>query len=146
MAKLKILKSSEVLELRWLVLRKGRELDSAHMSGDKDDSSIHLGIESNQGEILAVASFMAEDLDSKPSLEVYRLRGMAVREGYQAKGYGTIIFNFAVSMLKSKRVKTIWCNARVSASDFYLKQGFKVMGESFEIEHTGPHYKMYLDL
>ena len=146
MAKLKILKSSEVLELRWLVLRKGRDFDSAHMPKDNDSDTIHLGIESNEGAMLAVASFIAEDTNGEDSKEVYRLRGMAVAESYQAKGYGTILFNFAVSMLKSKGVKTIWCNARISASEFYLKQGFKVRGDVFEIEHTGPHYQMYLDL
>ena len=146
MAKLKILKSSEVLDLRWHVLRKGRDFDSAHMPKDDDSDTIHLGIESNEGQILAVASFMAEDMNGDDSKEMYRLRGMAVGESSQAKGYGTILFNFAVSMLKSKGVRTIWCNARLSASEFYLKQGFKVRGDLFEIEHTGPHYQMYLEL
>ena len=54
--------------------------------------------------------------------------------------------NFAVSMLQSKGASMLWCNARTSASDFYMKQGFVVDGDEFEMTSIGPHYRMKLKL
>jgi predicted GNAT family N-acyltransferase len=33
----------------------------------------------------------------------------------------------------------LWCNARVPALGFYLRAGFEVEGDEFEIDGIGPH-------
>ena len=37
----------------------------------------------------------------------------------------------------------LWCNARLVAVEFYKYNGFKIIGNLFDIAGIGPHYYMY---
>ena len=146
MANLRILKAEEVVDLRHRVLRSSSPISEAVYELDNDKDTIHLGIVGKSGSVMAIASFFLENEKAEKQSGVYRLRGMAVEPEMQSKGYGTILLNFAVSMLQSKGASMLWCNARTSASDFYMKQGFVVDGDEFEMTSIGPHYRMKLKL
>lgn len=76
----------------------------------------------------------------------YQLRGMAILEQYQKQHYGKYLLEEAIETLKTKSVDLIWCNARESAINFYLKQGFTIKGSSFDIPKIGPHYLMFKNI
>ena len=40
----------------------------------------------------------------------------------------------------------VWCNARINAVAFYKKEGFKIIGDEFEIPDIGPHFLMAKNL
>ena len=69
---------------------------------------------------------------------------MAVLDEYQGTGVGKILLQNIIQQLKhSNSSFLLWFNARVSASGFYAKLGFNIMGEAFDIPNIGPHYVMF---
>jgi GNAT superfamily N-acetyltransferase len=74
----------------------------------------------------------------------FQIRGMAVLETHQKKGYGATLVNEAVAYLKTHENNyTLWFNARIIAIGFYEKLGFEKIGDAFEIDTIGVHYMMY---
>ena len=71
---------------------------------------------------------------------------MAVLKCFQGKGLGYTLLNYAENFLKEKNVKIIWCNAREIALDFYKKNGYRIMGNPFNIGDIGLHFTMYKNL
>ena len=71
---------------------------------------------------------------------------MATSEELRGRGAGKSLLNEAIALLRTKGVKTVWCNARKEAVNFYKKVGFEVKGTLFIIEKVGPHFMMFLDL
>ena len=67
---------------------------------------------------------------------------MATLESFQNRGFGKILLSAAEVQLRSLDTEVLWCNARVIAFDFYLKQGFEFFGKIFKIEDVGPHAVM----
>ena len=68
---------------------------------------------------------------------------MAVLKPLQGKGLGKTILRHGEVLLKEKNVNIIWCNAREIAVNFYKKNGYQIIGESFNIKDIGLHYAMY---
>ncbi len=52
----------------------------------------------------------------------------------------------AKDFARKKGAQILWCNARVSAAEFYRKLGYEIVSDEFEIPHIGPHYLMMLSL
>ncbi len=73
----------------------------------------------------------------------YQLRGMAVLEDYQGLGLGRDILSHGERLLKSQGVELVWCNARKIAVNFYKRQGYKIIGEPFNIPEIGMHFIMH---
>ena len=79
----------------------------------------------------------------------WRLRGMATDEGYQSLGLGTAVLAYLTDLVLSDRgtpggrvVRLFWCNARTPAANFYLRQGWQIVSDEFDIPTAGPHYVM----
>jgi ribosomal protein S18 acetylase RimI-like enzyme len=68
---------------------------------------------------------------------------MAVSPFHQKLGIGAKLVQFAQNEIAKKRGEIIWFNARISASEFYLKLNYKVSGGVFDIPDVGPHYLMF---
>jgi GNAT superfamily N-acetyltransferase len=129
-----------VRPLRHLVLRPGRPLESSIMPGD--DKAIHLALRDG-GEPLAVASLYVESLPDGPQPGDWRLRGMAVHPDFQGRGLGGKILDAAAYVAADEGGRRLWCNARTTAAGFYLRHGFVTIGDEFDIEHIGPHLRMW---
>ena len=71
---------------------------------------------------------------------------MGTHPDYRKKGLGKLLIDFAKEQLKQNGVDLIWCDARIVATGFYQKQGFKIIGEQYEVPVIGPHYLMYIEL
>jgi len=67
---------------------------------------------------------------------------MAVLESCQGKGYGHQLISEGEKLLKIKGGDFIWCNARVAAVPFYIKNDFEIIGDSFDIPIAGLHFLM----
>ena len=146
MTKVKIINASDLLPLRAKVLRPGMKAEEAVFKGDDYETTFHVGVVSDSGEIIGVSSFYLKSESAEKNPNEYKLRGMAVDPDLQTKGCGTMMLDFALSILKEKNAKLLWCNARVSASGFYVKKGFTTDFEEFHLEPAGAHYKMRLIL
>ena len=140
MISIRKIKVEDTYNIRKQELRKNMSLP-AQFTGDLDDKTLHLGL-FDDDILLSIISFMKNDHKNLKG-EQYQLRGMATLATYQKKGYGKKLVTRAEELLKEKKVSVIWCNARIIALDFYHKQGYKIIGEEFDIPQIGGHFVMY---
>lgn len=135
----------KILPLRRDILRKGFTLNQSRFEGDLNPDTFHLAL-IDQGEILAIATYIFDLSEAVAAQKQYRLRGMAVAENQQNKGFGEAIFQKGERLLREKQIPYLWFNARTPAVDFYKKQNCQVLGEEFDIPTAGPHFYMYKHL
>ncbi len=140
MISIREIKVEDTYNIRKQELRKSMSLP-AQFTGDLDNNTLHLGV-FDDDILVSIISFMKNDHKNLKG-EQYQLRGMATLETYQKKGYGKKLVIRAEKLLKKKNAAIIWCNARVIALDFYHKQGYKIIGEEFDIPQIGGHFVMY---
>ena len=69
------------------------------------------------------------------------MRQVAVDELYQRKGIGRKMTAFLEQWMRENNYHYVYCHARDVAKDFYLKQGYKIVGDEFE-EVTIKHFYM----
>lgn len=74
-----------------------------------------------------------------------RLRQMAVLNTLQGKGIGRALMQFAENIARDRGFRSITMHARKTATGFYEKLGYRVVGEEFE-EVTLPHVVMEKNL
>ena len=74
-----------------------------------------------------------------------RLRQMAVLNTLQGKGIGRALMQFAENIARDRGFVKITMHARKTATGFYEKLGYRVIGEEFE-EVTLPHVVMEKNL
>ena len=131
--------TEETYPLRLKILRPGRPLAAAQFA--EDERATHFGyfVDDN---LIGIATIFSQPLQGETQ-SAFQLRGMAVEEGYQGRGYGEQLVRACCDFAHSQGAQIIWCNARVEASRFYLKQGFVLRGEPFIIPDVGPHYVMW---
>jgi len=129
----------EVLKVRQPVLRQGKPIEACVFDGDDLQATLHLGLYINNN-LTSVASFMQNLQPLIQEKNQYQLRGMAVLEEFQGKGFGFHILKHGEDILHKKGFKTVWCNAREVAVSFYKKSGYSIIGNSFIIPDIGLHY------
>lgn len=70
-----------------------------------------------------------------------KLRQVVTDPRYQRQGYGARLFLESEAALQALGIQEIYCHARDTAVDFYLKLGFEIDSEEF-LEVGIRHYKM----
>jgi len=130
-----------VLPLRQKILRPGKPIDQCLFDGDRAKESFHLAVEEN-GQIIAVASYLPQSCSFSSAQNQYRLRGMAVSPDHRGKGLGRELFAAGIDCLKERKCLFLWFNARASALDFYRKSDCRLLSGAFQIPDIGPHYAM----
>ena len=136
------------LELRYRVLREplGMSRQEAIFVRDDDADTVHL---------LAIEEQRASDVDDvidrlEPTVigtatmithgpDVVQLRGMATDPAWRGHGVGRAILEVAHTMAGAR---SLWCDARISAHDFYARMGWVAEGSVFDIPNVGPHTVM----
>ena len=135
----------ETYSVRHPVLRAGRPIEACEFSGDDLETTIHLGLYLDNS-LVSVATFLRQDnILFKANLQ-YQLRGMAVLEKHQGKQLGDVLLKHGEIVLKNKGTSLLWFNARVIAVSFYKRNGYTIIGDSFEIPKVGTHFVMYKTL
>jgi ribosomal protein S18 acetylase RimI-like enzyme len=138
---IRYISAEETLELRQKVLRLGKPKSSCIWKGDNLKSTMHIGAFVDS-KCIGILSLFEENTDEFSETKHYQLRGMAVDLQYRGKGIGKQLVNFSENELKALGIPFLWCNARISAKEFYSKLGFKVISKEFIIPDVGPHYRM----
>ena len=141
----------QTLPLRQAVLRTGLPLAESIFSCDGSEEAAHFAALDDAGKIVAVGTVYREPCGDERadvrmrSSRAWRLRGMATDEGFRGQGLGAQVLQSCLDHAHRNSAETLWCNARVRASAFYLRHGFVKMSELFEMPGIGPHYLMKYD-
>lgn len=125
-------------------LRAGLPLESARFEGDEAATTLHFGAFEEDGACVGCASFM---LNAWQGEAAYQLRGMATRADRAGRGIGAALLSAALAEIgRVTDVRTVWANARTGAAGFYVKQGWRIASEEFDIPGVGPHFKITREL
>lgn len=143
MSKIEFIKAEDTYSIRQKVLRENIPLP-VEFKGDFDQHTFHIGV-FEKGELVAISSFMKSDNELFSDSQ-YQLRGMATLESSRGIGAGRSMMQKALEILKARKVKYLWCNARVVALDFYKKMGMETVGKAFNLQYIGDHYVMFKKL
>jgi ribosomal protein S18 acetylase RimI-like enzyme len=137
--------TSQALPLRHSLLRPGRPIATAHFPGDDDTTSRHFGAFRN-GQLVGIASLYLTAMPGQPNLRAFQIRGMAVAPEARGTGLGRELTRACIAFAKENHAELLWCNARTTASGFYQKLGFEIIGNQFDIPDVGLHFRMMLSL
>lgn len=130
--------ADRIRSLRLEVLRPGMPAESAHFDGDAADTTLHLAALVGT-QVVACASYMRTPFAGEPA---YQLRGMATHPSWRGERLGSRLLDYAEALLRDDPIRLRWCNARTSAIGFYVKQGWTVVSDEFDIPTAGPHRRM----
>lgn len=92
-----------------------------------DFEGVHFGLY-HQYELTAVVSLFDDN-------GLAQFRKMAVLPTDQGRGFGQQLLQYLITYCQTQNIKTLWCNARLSAVGFYEKNGFVTVGEPFLRNH-----------
>jgi predicted GNAT family N-acyltransferase len=124
----------QMVQMRIEILRKplGLSFEPHELESEKDEILIGAFEEDKM-----LGCCMLVKLDNK----TVRLRQMAVMNNLQGKGIGRALMNFAENIARDQGFRTITMHARKTATGFYEKLGYRIVGDEFE-EVTIPHFEM----
>jgi len=148
----------EIQQLRNEVLWPHKSFEQCILETDRLSTTFHFGVQID-GLAVATVTFQKENTDklkqdsskgsskdvSQDALQEkqYRLRAMAVREGYRGQGFGDAIVEAGLNHLFGLGVEVVWCDARVAALNFYRRLQFDELEEEYEIPIIGLHRFMW---
>ncbi len=138
--------AADTIPIRNSVLRPQRPPEVCVYPGDHDDGAFHVGAFTGEDDLIAIATVLpqAEERFSKFNDAVqHRLRGMAVLPMHRGAGVGRVLLEASLKKSKLAGCDVYWCNARKSATGFYLKSGFETLPEEFDVPDIGPHFVMF---
>lgn len=142
MITIKQITSRETFPVRQPVLRPGKPVEACVFDGDNNVSTVHFGLYDNN-ELAGVASVFNAIHPALDELSQLQLRGMAVLQQHQKKGFGEMLITTAENYARSQNADILWFNAREAAVKFYERNGYKIENGPFPIGTIGPHYLMY---
>lgn len=134
-----------IIYVRHHVLRKGRPIETCSFQDDNISTTLHYGAFLGH-KIIGCLSLMKKEHALLEDNNSYQLRGMAVLPAYRDQKIGKTLLYRAEQKIKEFDVKTIWCNVRVLAIEFYKKNQYIKIGHAFDIPNIGSHVLMYKNL
>lgn len=139
---IKKINSIETYPVRHEILRKGKPIESCQFSGDDDKSTTHFGF-FLEDKLIGIISIFREKNTFFSESNQFQIRGMAVLEEFQGKGFGAELVKEAENHCINLSADLIWFNAREKAVLFYEKLNYKIIGDSFLIPEVGIHFVMF---
>jgi len=139
---LQMLQPEEIQQLRNEVLWPHKTFENCILDTDRLPSTFHFGVQL-QGLTVATVTLQQENSSKLPQEKQYRLRAMAVREGYRGQGFGDAIVEEGLRYLATLGIEVVWCDARVAALNFYRRLQFEELEEEYEIPIIGLHRFMW---
>lgn len=142
--------AADVVPLRHRVLRPGQPPERCVYPEDDLPGARHFAALS-MGRMVGAASLYPEDppTDSPagptpgiPAGPAWRLRGMATLDEVRGTGIGSALLRTSLTHAALAGATAVWCNARTSASGFYRRHGFQVLGREFDLPDIGAHHFM----
>ena len=139
---IKKISSIETYPVRHEVLRKGKPIETCQFKGDDDDNTTHFGL-FLENKLVGIISIFKENNTLFPELNQFQIRGMAVLEAFQGKGFGAELVKEAENQCINMNADLIWFNARENAVPFYEKLDYKIIGNSLLITKKKKHFLIY---
>lgn len=128
-----------MFDLRWRLLRKPWNQPKDSERDDMEEKS-HPLIAIINDKIVGTARFHRVDENNG------QFRYLAVEEDYRRKGVATAILKHLEDIAKSNGLQYAILNARKTAKDVFLKQGFEIVEEGPTIFGVIEHYRMKKEL
>jgi ribosomal protein S18 acetylase RimI-like enzyme len=145
MFEIKEISAFETIIVRHPVLRFGKPIESCRFEGDDLPTTSHFGL-FFENQLSAVISVFEVKNNLFPEVNQFQIRGMAVLEHHQKKGFGEALLKYCENQIRNKSGKIIWFNAREAAVGFYEKSKYQRVGNGFEIADIGIHYVLFKKL
>ncbi|KUJ60160.1 acetyltransferase [Flavobacteriaceae bacterium CRH] len=133
--------SKETYIVRQPVLRNGKPIESCIFEGDDLETTHHFGLFENE-ELTGIISLFSQTNTIFAEKKQAQIRGMAVLETHQKKGFGEALVKHCENYCHEKNIDLIWFNARTAAVGFYKKMNYQIIGAPFDIKDVGEHYLM----
>jgi GNAT superfamily N-acetyltransferase len=131
--------AAETRHLRQQVLRPNQRSEEQVYPHDNEPATLHAGA-FDEGKLVGIATVFPEPAPGETDSHAWRLRGMAVLPGMQARGIGRSLLEFCVAHIRAQNGNVLWCNGRTSARKFYESIGFSATGPEFDMPVSGPHF------
>jgi GNAT superfamily N-acetyltransferase len=132
--------------LRQRVLRPHQPLSEMPYPGDDDPDAGHFAAFDDHGRVIGVGSVRPDRAPwsaGDGTAQDWRLRGMATAEGQRGRGVGAAVLDAVMTYVIEHGGILLWCNARLTAVEFYRRAGLTTCGEAWDEPHIGPHIVMY---
>lgn len=143
--KIRLAEVNEIYGLRREMLRPGQGLESVMFDGDKSEGALHVALFS-EGKLAGCVSVVKKDSALFDISHQYQMRGLAVGEGFQKRGFGKALVKYSEFLLLNRGAGFVWLNARVHVRNFYEKLGYFAVGEEFDIPGVCMHIVMAKNL
>ena len=134
---------ADSLDLRHRVLRPNQPFDACVYPRDEAPKTLHLGFRDDTGRIIGIASVFHEAPPDSHDPDAWRIRGMAVEPSQRGRGIGAALLqgliDYTTAQQRNGAEGLLWCNGRTSVEPFYLSQGFRRVGDVFDLPPIGPH-------
>lgn len=140
---------AEAFPLRRYLLRPMLPAAASRYSGDDHPDALHLGAFADLGgveELVGVVSFLPQTEKGEVSRQEYQLQGMVTLPAVRNQSIGARLTDHGIALLAKRGATRIWCNGRTPATSFYVRLGFRAVGDEFVTPGTGPHYRFVRDL
>lgn len=122
--------------LRWEILRKPWKKPIGSEKDELEDSGIHgMILDNNQNCIAVCRLHKISDTDGQ-------IRFMAVDNGNQKSGIGSLILSFIEQKAKENRLSSIVLHSRENAVQFYKKNGYEIIEKSYLMWDSIQHFLM----
>jgi GNAT superfamily N-acetyltransferase len=112
------------LILRYKILRIPLGLTFSKDDLAKDKNDIHIG--AFDSDVMLASLILTDHGD-----HTMKMRQVAVDDRHQGLGIGRQLVQYADNYAREKGYRLIHCHARDTAKSFYLKLGYKVVGDDF---------------
>ncbi|MCU1359888.1 MAG: hypothetical protein JWN99_1177 [Ilumatobacteraceae bacterium] len=126
--------------LRLAVLRAGMQSKQIVFAEDDWPGVRHLGI-TDEDVLIATSTWIPRPLATEPDVPAVQLRGMATAASHQSQGVGAVLLNAGCEAAARDGAGLVWANARDAATAFYVRNGFRVVGDGFvDVTTQLPHH------
>jgi GNAT superfamily N-acetyltransferase len=134
--------AAEVRPLRQAVLRPHQGPEDVMWPGDDAPGTLHVGARDDDGQLVGVATVVAQrhPRDARPG--DWRIRGMATTQQARGRGVGRALLQALLEHVATAGGARVWCTARTSAAGFYEQAGFVAEADVVELPGIGPHVVM----
>ena len=120
---------------RWQQLRQPLDMPPGSERDNQEDGAFHCMAIDDNDQVIGIGRI---HFDSK---QTTRIRYMAIAESYQRQGIGTEILNNLLDYARNNDAQSCWLKAREDACQFYLNNGFSIVGE-VDSELPIRHFRM----
>lgn len=142
MFEIKEISAFETIIVRHPVLRFGKPIESCRFEGDDLPTTKHFGLFYEYQLSAVISVFETKNILFLEENQ-FQIRGMAVLEQHQKKGFGEALLKYCENRIRSNNAKIIWFNARETAIGFYEKAAYQKISDGFEIADIGIHYVLF---